>query len=291
MKIEEILKSLNVEIKLAGEHHHARDGWGNADCPFCSPGSGRFRMGINLVYNYVNCWSCGKLNLIEVLHELTKQSYSDLKKLLQDVETQEAPEKQLHTGKLKIPPGADRLLCCHEDYLESRGFTPRALERLWGIRGYGPIGDLKWRILIPISYRGQVVSWTSRTICDNVKKRYWSARPDEETIRHKDLLFGEDYCRHSIIINEGPFDSMKIGPGATCTFGLSYSQQQLLKMSKYLKRIVCFDNTPDAQKVARELCDQLDVFDGQTYNVCLDAKDPGEASPKEIKKLRKMLDG
>ncbi len=295
MKLEEVIKTLGIPIRLEGEHHHARSGWLQTDCPWCSPDSERFRLGINIQHGYTNCWSCGKKGLIEVLGAITKKNYGDLRKLLKDVEKQEAPERREHTGTLKIPKGNRPLLQCHRDYLRQRGLRPHTIERLWGVQGYGAVGGLHWRILIPISYNGRVCSWTSRTISPNEPKRYWSAKPEEESIPHKDILYGIDYARHAIVICEGPIDVWSIGPAAVATLGLSYTAAQVASMSKFLVRCICFDNEPTAQRRAQQLCDQLSVFDGKTYNITLSDKDANETllnHPQEIIELRKrFLDG
>ena len=75
------------------------------------------------------------------------------------------------------------------------------------------------------------------------------------------------------------------------TFGLSYSQEQFQKMLAHPLRIVCYDNAPVARKVANKLADALSLFPGETYNVVLSSDDPGDASPKEIKELRRMAFG
>ncbi len=55
-------------------------------------------------------------------------------------------------------------------------------------------------------------------------------------------------------------------------------------------RVVCFDAESKAQERARRLADDLSPYGGVTTNVVLESgKDPAEASPKEIKQLRKYL--
>lgn len=103
------------------------------------------------------------------------------------------------------------------------------------------------------------------------------------------MLFGIDFIRHAIIVCEGPMDAMKIGPGAVSTMGISYTKHQLKQIVDFPVRVVCFDNEPDAQKRAKKLCSDLSSFPGKTTNIVLDVKDPGEASPKEIKLIRKSF--
>ena len=108
-------------------------------------------------------------------------------------------------------------------------------------------------------------------------------------MNHKELLYGEDYCRGSVIIHEGPTDVWRTGPGAVALLGTGFTDAQVLRLSHYGLRIVCFDSEPAAQRRANKLCSLLDGFPGETINVVLDSKDPGSATPKEIAKLRKLL--
>jgi DNA primase len=73
---------------------------------------------------------------------------------------------------------------------------------------------------------------------------------------------------------------------ATC--GTGYSAEQAALMSRYYKRIVCFDSGTSAQNRAAELVDTLSVFPGETIKVELDAKDAASAPKKEIRLLRKL---
>jgi hypothetical protein len=162
------------------------------------------------------------------------------------------------------------------------------MESLWGLQGIGPTGDQAYRIFIPIKYRGEIVSWTTRSIRDK-GLRYLSASSEQERLPHKNLLYGEDLCFNVVIVVEGPFDVYRTGPGAVATFGTSYSREQLLKISKYPVRVICFDAEVQAQVQARKMVAELSCFPGKTYNVVLDSKDAGAASDKEIKALRKFL--
>ena len=80
----------------------------------------------------------------------------------------------------------------------------------------------------------------------------------------------------------------RIGYGAVAILGLGYSQSQFHRMTRYPRRIVCFDSDPPGQRRAKRLCRELDAYPGETMNVCLDFPDPGSASVKEIRMLRAL---
>ena len=203
----------------------------------------------------------------------------DIAPLLQD----ETP-----IGKLVLPQGLGPLLPIHQNYLKRRNYDPEELEKLWGIRGIGLARKLSWRIWIPVTFRGKTVSWLTRAISDE-GTRYVAASPQEEALPHKQLLFGEDRTRHAIVVTEGPFDVMRIGPGAVCTFGVSYSEQQLLKIAHHPIRYVAYDQEEKAQLKAKGLCEKLSLWPGKTTNIILDSKDPGESTKREILLLRRLL--
>jgi hypothetical protein len=221
------------------------------------------------------------------LKELTNLSYHEIKRLVGSVE-KERIRKLRPAGKLKLPTGVGEPQPAHRKYLQQRGFNPFQIEKIWRIAGIGLAAELSWRIYIPIYYKGQTVSWTTRSISDKTT-RYISAKPEQESFPHKQLLYGEDYARHGIIIHEGPIDVWATGPGAVATFGLNYSQAQVVRMAQYPIRAICFDSNREAQKVAGKLCDELSVFPGETYNVELDAEDAASAPPGEIVKLRRRF--
>ena len=287
MNIVDFLNEYRIENRTE-RHEHCRSGWVQIDCPFCSPASGRFRLGINISYLYGNCWHCGSHALPSLLKILLGPRYPQAKKLLQGLRP-ERIERPEHAGKYTEPSNVVGLLGPHKRYLRDRGFNPTNLERLWHIRSIGIASRLSWRVFIPIIHHGTPVSWTTRSIgtCDHAK--YISAEPEQETIPHKHLLYGEDYCRHAVVVCEGPIDVWGIGPGAVATFGMDNLSEQVERIAKYPVRAVCYDNEPDAQQRARELADRLSVLPGDTYNITLDSKDPGEATRKEIERIRREI--
>ena len=288
MNFKEMLSKYNIPIGPMN-HYHCRENWVNIDCPYCSRDTQGWYMGINLHYNYISCWRCGAHPLINTLMEITGEPYHKIKGLLDDLDISYV-KKEKPKGKLVLPKGIGELQSTHKKYLQSRGFNWQELVNLWHIQGIGVASKLSWRIFIPIIHHSQVVSWTTRSVSGNEYiTRYVSAGLDEESIPHKELLYGEDFTRHAIIVVEGIFDAWKIGPGAVATFGSGYSQKQLERIAKYPIRAICFDSEYAAQKKACNLCNDLSVFPDETFNIVLDSKDPGEATTKEIKRLRKEI--
>lgn len=289
MNFKDILQEHNIRIAPPG-HDHYRPGWINIDCPWCSRDSHKFYMGYNVQSAYVNCWYCGHHPLNKTLAELLGISLKQTVALTKGLDKGKRPERVPHRGKLVLPPGLCDLTKPFRKYLKGRDFLPGEIERLWKIQGLNLRAlRLKFRIFIPIHLHGEVVSWTTRSIGNSKKGRYISASPDKEAVDHKTLLYGEDYCRHVCLVLEGPLDTWRFGPGSIATFGTVVSPGQIARIAKYPVRAVCFDNEFKAQQQADKLVDDLSVFPGQTYKINLDSSDPGEATAKEIRKVKRFL--
>lgn len=290
MKLSDLLTEHRIPFRESG-HHHCRPFWLQIDCPHCSPGWNHWRLGYNLAGKYFSCWLCGKLDRVQVLSRLLAISTANATRLfaLIGVETRHDTKTKAR-GALVLPKGLEPLLPAHRAYLERRGIDPDEAEQKWGVKAIGLHHNrLKWRIWIPIVCKGEVVSWTTRAIGDYAHLRYITAKPNEEVYSSKECLLGEDHCEHTIIVCEGPLDAMRIGPGAVATSGMAYSRAQVRKIARYPFRYVCFDNEDEAQRRAHKLCNELAIFSGETHNIEITAKDPGEADDAEIRGLRNLL--
>lgn len=285
----DILREYDIPYKTVGQHRHATSKYIQIDCPFCSPNTSRFRMGLSS--SHAVCWRCGYHRLGDTLSTVLEIHVSLVMGILNRINNSldASFSKSYHTNKsVKFPSGFKELGIPHKKYLQKRGFDPNKLEKFWKLKAYYHQG-LPWRILIPIHYQGEVVSWTSRSI-GKFGVKYLSANSNQEKINHKNLLFGEDHCLHVVIICEGPFDVFKVGPGAVALFGLGWSQEQLQKLSQFPVRVICFDNEIKAQNKAERLKNYLGNLEGETYSVKLESgNDPGDADPEEIEKLRNQF--
>lgn len=285
MKFIDILQQHRIDYRLGGTHHHVTTHYLGMDCPYCSPNSNKFKLGYHLEKGFFSCWSCGFMPLVSTLCELTGLPPDKVRALLGKLE-RPATQQERPRGKLTLPKGLEPLQKAHRLYLRKRGLIPQTVESIWGVQGIGVAAKLSWRIFLPIRDSGKTVSWTTRSIGEQ-EPRYINARPEQEAIPAKKLLYGEDYARHAIVIVEGPMDAMRIGPGAVATLGVGYSRAQILKMIKYPVRAVCFDADAAGQQRAKKLCAELEVFPGKVYNIILDSgSDPGEASQKELNLIR-----
>jgi len=284
MTLVEVLKEARLAYAEEGHHHHARPGWVQLrDCPWCNSQS--YHLGINLRSRACACWRCGAQSSYATLLKLgvdpalVRQALAGRQWTRPDVIT---------LTKLREPRGRVPLLPAHVRYLRQRKLDPEEIADHWNVQGIGPDGGrLCWRLYIPVRDNGQTMSWTTRAI-GNSSQRYLSASPEQDGGANiKNLVYGLSKCQLSTVIVEGPVDAWKVGPGAAALFGTAFTPAQVEQLAAIPYRFICFDNEPQAQRKALELCRTLALFPGETSNIILDAADPGEATSAEIALLRK----
>ena len=259
------------------------------DCPFCGSGPGKFHLGIHPETGAANCWKCGPKSIWQIIRVLTG-SKQEASELLAGVRFRRGVRSTPENRPCRPPDGLCPLSGKHITYLRQRGLDGQQAAEDWHARGIGLAARLAWRIWIPVEQDGVVVSWTTRSISADNPRRYVSARPDEESVPIKATLYGEDRCRNAVVVHEGPLDVWRTGPGSVAIYGLSYTSEQVARISKFPLRVICLDNSSDAQRVAGRLARDLSPFAGETFVVRLESgEDPGSADPEETAELRQKF--
>lgn len=288
MNLRDLLNECHVPLAPTG-HHHITPGRLQIDCPVCTPGQSRWRLGVAENGRFASCWVCGRLPVVETLASVLGLSFADVRQRLNLLDEPTRREKAKR-GSLKVPKGVGDLMRIHRRYLEERGFDADEIAEVWGVRGIGVAPKLSWRLFIPAMLNGEVVSWTTRAVANKNSARYISAKPDEEKIALKEILYGQDLTRHAVCVVEGPIDAWAIGPGAVATCGVVLSREQRLLIAQYPLRVICFDADRAGQRRASHLVQELSVFPGRTLSVLLETgKDAASASKKEVKEVRNLL--
>jgi DNA primase len=202
-------------------------------------------------------------------------------------------EQQVDKEPLIVPGG--KLASRDYMYLQQRGYkNPVDIALKWRLKATnGFYGALSFRIIIPIYFKGNLVSWTSRDTTGISETRYLSAPGNQEIIPHKQVLFGIDeaICYNRCIVVEGPFDAMRFGDGAVATFGTSWTiEQAVLLRDCFAEVFILYDNEELAQRQSEKLAATLSDFDIPTTCLSLKhLKDPAELSPSQIAKIKKDL--
>lgn len=283
--------------------HRKVKGWANVNCPYCkNPPDEHFNGGFSEFGHAYNCWRCGKHYWLEALSLILHMSPSQAKRVAEGYSTASAVEKKESTGKDLILPGFDDLNAFETEYLKQRGYNIPYLQKKYGIKGGGVLGEWSYRIIIPIFFEGRLISWTGRSILDRKTldeekiPRYKNLSVEKSAMNPKDILFNIDNCRgDSVVLVEGPFDVLRMGDGFVCSLGTSFTTRQIMLLKERFKEVmVAFDNEPSAQDKAKKLAVELDMVGVNSYvvNICADynKNDPGELTANEAKEIRKVLE-
>lgn len=288
MTITEFLDAHGIEWSRT--HKHSRPGWCQiCRCPRCH--STNYHLGITDNADRASCYQCGSHSVSGLLKTISGSSWREVYEFLgkRDYVIRETQE---HQGRYTPPTNLLSIDDVHDarEYVKSRDMDPDYLEYVWGCLATNGLSNYPFRLFIPVIRNKRPVSWTARATRGQ-QPRYQTARADEKSFDEKKWLLGLDMVRKTALVCEGPLDAARMGPGAVATFGLAVTSDQLLLISQIPERYICFDNSPEAQKIADKLCESLSVYPGKTCRMCLDADDPGSASKSEVRKVRDFVFG
>jgi hypothetical protein len=252
-----------VHYDLDGKN--VMDGYVNTNCPFCDDHSNH--LGVNIKKpRKVRCWRCGEHLLPDLLIEFSDKSmkalYQKYDSNNEDIEIT-APEIKKVSKSYKI--------------------------QKWGICAGIESGDYKYRLMIPVFYECQLVSFQGRDVTNKQKSKYKSC----SNVNIKNYLYGLDHVMgDKVIIVEGVTDVWRLSAGnAVATFGIEFTLKQIkLLIEKGIKHVITFfDNEPQAQEAALKLRDTLFMFDINCINFTLKERDPANLTEKEVDILLNQL--
>lgn len=307
MDIESLYRDYNIDFVTAGDHKHARAGWVNVECPFCTGNPG-YHLGYDLNGDKFVCWRCGGKNAVYAISHILNVEYTKARKIIQDygsiagLRMEDKPKTKIRTKAFKLPSNVGQLEERHRKYLEKRGFDPDYLVKEWEIQATGAFSVLKSngkilqyknRIIIPYIWEHEMVSFDSRIIRDNIDKsvnKYFACPEERELINRKHILYGrQDKWGETGLCVEGAFDVWRLGFSAFAVSGIKYTAKQLRLMSKLFKRIpVIFDDDPQAIEQANKLVADLKFRGVDAFRVDIKG-DPASLSPEEAGYLVKSL--
>ncbi len=296
MDIIRLYQDYSVNHATEG-HKHTSPGWVNTECPFCTGNPG-WHLGYSIDNNYFSCYRCGWHPKSSAIAKLINVTKNEAKKLIRQYGGRSrtiSPTVTIRRKSFKFPNGTTPLTNAHKQYLSGRGFDPDRLEHEWGLMSTGPVAKLdetnyKHRIIIPITWDDEVVSFQSRDATDKSGKKYLACSKARETIHHKDILYGnQNAWGETGICVEGATDVWRFGKKAFGTFGIKYTPKQLRWMSRIFKQIaVIFDDEPQAISQAYELVEELRFRGVGAFRIPI-VGDPGAMTQSEADYLIKQI--
>jgi len=298
LNIRSLFEELNIPFSTTSKHSTA--GWVQTNCPYPDCSDLKGHLGYNLEKEYFHCWKCGWHPLVETVALLANISKWDAAQHIESCRTgsRSLAEEKKPTKKpahLKLPFGTCSLKEQHFSFFKKRGFPRTYIKSLcprYNILATGPTGEYKLSILFPITHYSKLVSYQCRAIQDNAVLKYRACSKEDELYPIKHCLFGADHVPDKqVVITEGILDALKLGMGAVCTFGVTYSWAQVKQLAdRWNRRYIFFDRDKAGQRAARKLAAELSLCKGSTYIISPDeVKDPGDMEIFQAQRLMKRL--
>lgn len=283
-------------------------GWINSNCIYCDTKENSFNLGFN-PDGYCNCWKCGSHDLNKTLSLILHINVNQIKDVLDSYKGvyNQIPHKAKNHSYKQLSLPTDTFTILERNYLKSRGFDCEYLNKKYGVVGGGIIGKYKFRIVIPIYYKNDLVSFVSRSILDKDKlkeynlPRYLNLSNEESLVNIKDIFYNLDNCNSdTVILTEGCFDVIRLGDinsnsdNVMCSLGTQITQSQLRLLSERFKKVyIMFDNEEEAQRKARKYAMQISSLglDVEVVDAYSDygVNDGAELNQNQVYEIRKEL--
>ena len=296
---EKYLKDNHLHYAKPGDRHY-RQGWINIPCPMCKRPNGN-HLGYSIKQGYFFCWSCGRHKITNIIAVISRCSPSESLRVLYEYQGMGPSRSQSQALKkrsvaCRLPENTRPIEKNDKayNYITKTRNLPKSDIDLWDIRKTGPVGKYKYRLVMPFYHNGGIVTYQTRDYTDKQSIPYLSCPKEQAVLDVKETLYGYDLAQDydTLIIVEGVFDAINIGPGAVATCGTSWKDEQFILMKEWNKHCIFFDpNERGALKEAKRLKASLELFSDHVDIIKPEGIDcdPG-ALPKEyVKELRKMI--
>lgn len=294
-----------------GGHKHCRPGWVNVACPFCTGNSG-YHLGYceDKSQEYAGafvCWRCKGKHPIRAIKALTGTTNAQAKGIFHAYKgriitgghkhNKSRVDPNLIFRDTKLPKGCVEISesPAAAEYTIKRKYVPKYLTEVWGVKATTYKGIYKFRLVVPITFNGKIVSYQCRDYTGKSEVPYMACKMEDEQIHHKNMVGGFDQAiqygvTHPVLV-EGFFDAFRLGPGAVCCFGIAYRSEQIRFIAEHFKGVsVLFDGgEKQARARSRTICTELSHRGLDVQEVLLDKGDPDELPASEARKLMDTL--
>lgn len=281
------------------EYEEGSGSWLNCACPICYKNDGHFGLGWNTESGVFSCFSCGKMDRLEtialLIGETPSRTLVELRKYETDINPYPTADRRSRgvlggVTTLKMPFGTASMTARHKNYLRERDFDPEMLELEWGLLGTGPVGDYKYRIIIPVHQDGKLVCYQGRDVTGKAKAKYLSCPDEKAVVPIKSTLYGVDKAKgDTVVVTEGPSKCWRLGRGAIATFGALVSDEQVKLLTKFKRAFLIPDQDQAGIDGAEHLAGRLSVLGVQTEIISLVVKDVGDLKQEDADWLMEGL--
>lgn len=285
-------------------------------CPYCA--SDRLRWNHPTKQLWI-CWGCRRtgstLDLVQALEKLDLRSamhYVDRLYVGGDASLELLPlvvarPVRVSLGDLPAmpwPTGVDLLADEDAHRIAWRYLTRRGVDATVALAykiGIGRFGRLERYLVFPCYQDGRLVYWQGRATwdpppqLDAVQRKAWvrethfrkTLNPlgSADTAGAAEVLFNYDRARQSqhVVICEGPFDAIKVGPHATALLGkvASDAKINLLRRMHAARYTIYLDRGVEEQKLAAKLAAELSPYAPTFIAIPPDGYDPGALTPEQ----------
>ena len=292
--IRATLDYIGVSYSEGGKN--VSSGWIGITCPMPGCDDPSNHMGINLKSPICSCYACGATGNYLTVVAAEMGSWSKAievikKHIPRELRVYKDTKEESFVTHVDLPPEATKTPSkYHIQYLKSRRFDPKQLDTLYDLYYCGPIGDWANRIIVPIYKNNRLITFTSVDIAEESGLRYKHLSKEKSIIHCKNHLYGiEQAIGRVVIVVEGYFDKLRIGPGCVCTFGTKITPEQIKMLTRFSKVIVLFDGDRAGRVNGRKLANNISAFTEVELITLPWGIDPDDLLHKEIKELRKMV--
>jgi DNA primase len=294
--LERLFDDYDIEYWAKGKN--VSKGWVNIQCPFCNDKSNH--LGVNINTGAYSCWKCSTTGeLFFLISELLSIEEYKSKKLIKKYREdfiEVKKEKKVNTNtEIILPKEATNILSeKHRQYLISRGFDPDYIQKKYRIMACDILGDYKFRIVIPIFFKGKLVNFAAKAIDDSANLKIKNCPNEKVVIQRDSLLYNIDNIKNrKAIIVEGFTDVWKMGDCAVATMGTKFTNAQIQLLSVYCSEAyILYDSKEkDAQAPiqAEKLAHSLYSLIKKVEILELPHGDPGDLTYSEVENIKKEI--
>jgi len=203
------LDSRGIDYRESGDNVGSNDV--NIDCPFC--GETRKHLGIHKSKGLLNCWLCNfahldrRPSLYDLIMTIEGCSFREAKAIAKEFSDEvglpepDAPPLVKPRRKVSLPEEAETFhsktyFKAHKrkasSYLSSRGFDPAHLAEKYGLC-FCPSGKYTGRIIVPVYYEGELVTYLGRDYLGQSELRYLNCPISESKKSPRQCLYAWDF--------------------------------------------------------------------------------------------------